>query len=43
MKRHVDGRIGLHYYRWHDCRFTLLQVDKHVGLNRNLSVISKLA
>jgi hypothetical protein len=31
MKIHVDGRIRLHYYRWHDCKFTLLQVDEHCG------------
>jgi len=27
----VNGRIGLHYYRWHDRKFTLLQVDEQCG------------
>jgi hypothetical protein len=27
----VNGKIGQHYYRWHDRKFTLLQVDEHCG------------
>ena len=40
VRRDVYGKIGLHYYRWYDRKFTLLQVDEHCGDWTGILVLS---